>query len=588
MIYALAATLIVLLASTAATMAVTNDFPLAQNDNYQKQAYAAAQAGVQRYLFELNADSEYWTQCVPSGANWIYNTADAETPAAVPGSSTEGYAVKLLPAAGQSAYTSCSTSDPVDSMIQQSGIGSGTFRIAVTGYAGSGCPATPGTCTVKRTLVANLREQSFLDYSYFTTYETTDPLLQVDAAFFANQSDTSIEPSDQCQITAPTSTTCGTNFSTAVAGASTQCSQYRYAGRYTDSKAGYGAGNFFSDSSSPYQCTQIQFAPNDSLSGPFHSNDSVLICNSPTFGRNSADQVEFGGPNPGSVAASNCSDSPNIQGTYVQSSTLTMPKTNSLSAVAANGGASYSGVTCLNLTTSGIGVYLPTGSSTNCANLPNSAYSSVNYPANGVLYVNNSSAGCSLQYDVNNPVYTGNLGCGTVYVKGTTNNQLTIGADNDIVVDGNLTYNNATAMIGLVATNFIRAYHPVASPPCNQSGESNGAGSLTNLTIDAMMLSLNKSFVVDDYACGASLQKLTVLGGIAQNYRGTVGTTYYPCGYTSCPTNTGYTKNYTYDNRLLYQEPPHFLTPVEGAWKIARQTECDVYSTASSGCEATS
>ena len=42
---------------------------------------------------------------------------------------------------------------------------------------------------------------------------------------------------------------------------------------------------------------------------------------------------------------------------------------------------------------------------------------SISYPANGVLYVNNGA--CALTYDVDNPSYSGNTGCGTVYVKGT-------------------------------------------------------------------------------------------------------------------------------------------------------------------------
>ncbi len=75
-------------------------------DTSQKQAYAAAQAGIQRYLFDLNTNNTYWTQCVPSTANWIVNTGASETghQASVPGSSGESYSVMLLPASGQSTY----------------------------------------------------------------------------------------------------------------------------------------------------------------------------------------------------------------------------------------------------------------------------------------------------------------------------------------------------------------------------------------------------------------------------------------------------------------------------------------------------
>lgn len=61
---------------------------------------------------------------------------------------------------------------------------------------------------------------------------------------------------------------------------------------------------------------------------------------------------------------------------------------------------------------------------------------------------------------------------------------------------------------------------------------------------------------------GSSLGTLTVNGAISQKWRGPVGTT----------GGTGYIKNYNYDDRLRYQEPPQFLDPVEAAWHIQRET----------------
>ncbi len=59
-----------------------------------------------------------------------------------------------------------------------------------------------------------------------------------------------------------------------------------------------------------------------------------------------------------------------------------------------------------------------------------------------------------------------------------------------------------------------------------------------------------------------TLGTLTVNGAISQKFRGPVGTT----------GGTGYFKNYNYDDRLRYQEPPNFLDPVESAWHIQRET----------------
>ena len=56
-------------------------------------------------------------------------------------------------------------------------------------------------------------------------------------------------------------------------------------------------------------------------------------------------------------------------------------------------------------------------------------------------------------------------------------------------------------------------------------------------------------------------------GTIAQLYRGPVGT-------GSSSVSSGYAKNYNYDNRLAYAEPPYFLNPVSVAWTVQHQTEC--------------
>ena len=53
---------------------------------------------------------------------------------------------------------------------------------------------------------------------------------------------------------------------------------------------------------------------------------------------------------------------------------------------------------------------------------------------------------------------------------------------------------------------------------------------------------------------------LTVTGAIAQKFRGPVGTS----------GGTGYIKDYAYDDRLRYREPPHFIDPVQAAWRMSR------------------
>ena len=97
----------------------------------------------------------------------------------------------------------------------------------------------------------------------------------------------------------------------------------------------------------------------------------------------------------------------------------------------------------------------------------------------------------------------------------------------------------------------------------NKSEDPNGWGYLENPVIDAAILSTAHSFIVDNYACGKHLGELTVWGAIAQFWRGPVGT-----GSNS----TGYTKNYNYDERFKYLQPPDFLTPSSSQLKLDRIT----------------
>ena len=107
-----------------------------------------------------------------------------------------------------------------------------------------------------------------------------------------------------------------------------------------------------------------------------------------------------------------------------------------------------------------------------------------------------------------------------------------------------------------------------SSSPCGFNTSNGIYSSLTDPTIDAAILSVTHSFIVDNYNCGAPLGTLTVNGVIAQNYRGPVAT-----GGTGI--STGYAKDYVYDERLQSLSPPYFLNPVDAGWQVQRITECD-------------
>ncbi len=113
---------------------------------------------------------------------------------------------------------------------------------------------------------------------------------------------------------------------------------------------------------------------------------------------------------------------------------------------------------------------------------------------------------------------------------------------------------------------FVRVYHPITGIQSSSCGSTNFtlAGFTAIQQIDAAILSLAHSFMVDNYNRASSEGTLTVNGAIAQSYRGVVGTG---------NGNTGYIKNYNYDDRLKIREPPNFLDPIKTSWRIVRQVE---------------
>jgi hypothetical protein len=201
----------------------------------------------------------------------------------------------------------------------------------------------------------------------------------------------------------------------------------------------------------------------------------------------------------------------------------------------------------------------------------------VSWPTNGVLYVKNNSGGCAGEIPTDAD-YNESASCGNVYVSGTYSKSLTIAAANDVIIrptsgakvanrstDANITLvDGSDATLGLIANNFVRVAHRVSSCS-NYTGSDEPA--LTNVRIDAAIMSLLHSFTVDNYNCGKS-GTLTVNGAIVQRFRGAVGTT--GSGGTIA---TGYLKDYWYDDRLRFRSPPYFLDPLEASWEVINTQE---------------
>mgnify|MGYP003286803479 CR=1 FL=1 len=68
--------------------------------------------------------------------------------------------------------------------------------------------------------------------------------------------------------------------------------------------------------------------------------------------------------------------------------------------------------------------------------------------------------------------------CGNAWISGTYSSDLTIGADNDVIVEGDVARADDGVLLGLIANNFVRVYHPVTfgsgpgNPACTNTGDT--------------------------------------------------------------------------------------------------------------------
>jgi hypothetical protein len=506
MIVAMMVLMVTTLLIGAAFVAANGDVDNSKHDTEAKRAYYAARAGLSNFLYKLNKNNELWQTC-PSQATTT-----------LPGSTGATYAYAPMPANGQA---SCLSTNPVGTFID---LASGTFRMKFTG--------TSGTPAVSRTIVAQFRRQSPLDYLYYSKYETLDP------------------------------------------------------NTYSDPSAYQDCAAFIRDGR-PSHCGYIQWVTGDSINGPLYTQDQYYICGSPTFARvGTNDVMASAAPvNPSDTVGhgaviKGCTGNPTYNGAsgnpQAGAGTIDPPSDNTqLLPYAQTYGKTYTGKTTITISGN--------NASISNASVSGGAAQNVNLTTFPIIYVANGS-GCSSTYT---PYFNGTTNysnattCGNVQISTTSNYtaSFTIAAANDIIIKGDLTTDmSGSAVAGLVANNFIRVMHGVnrtQTSPSNCGTDSNiTAYTLDDVEIDAAILALQHSFIVDNYDCGSPISgHLNVTGAIAQIFRGTVGT---GGGGT---VNSGYLKNYNYDDRLAVLQPPYLFDLASSAWKVVRENSCTPGST---------
>jgi hypothetical protein len=357
------------------------------------------------YYAALAGINRYQYQLTTSPESWTKcPTIGSEgSPSKVTGTTDEAYYVKTL---GSTGHT-CESGKQA-TILETGGVAKGTFRILSTGTV------KEGTKTITRKIVATFSHPGFTKYVYESNYEVEDPV----------------------------------NYGTPAA----TCEHY-YAYRKANNLTTI--------------CPPIQFAPEDQVRGPMHTNDAAAICSSgsqkPTFGRvGHEDEIAMNG---GYYSASGCTNStPTINGKYTTSAGSLLPPSTDVELLEA-AGTKYNGRTEIELKTGTPNTMKVTNKNIGTKTVP--------FPSNGVIYVENSkSEACAItNYTPFKTDTVDDSGCGNVYVHGEYTESLTIASADDVIVNGNLTTTTengetsgeptGSATLGLIAENFVRVYHPV-------------------------------------------------------------------------------------------------------------------------------
>lgn len=162
-------------------------------------------------------------------------------------------------------------------------------------------------------------------------------------------------------------------------------------------------------------------------------------------------------------------------------------------------------------------------------------------PPDGVIYVETATTGASATRP------------GDVFISGTLDGRITVATEHNINITNHLEYavdaktnaacNDALGLISMhdvvVKTSCpddVRIYAHIMATGLDTASDTDG------------------SFGVEDYSSGSPRGQLIVHGGIAQAYRGAVGT----FSTSSGAMVTGYEKNYTYDTRFMEDPPPEY------------------------------
>ncbi|TBN57846.1 hypothetical protein EYE40_10840 [Glaciihabitans arcticus] len=574
-----------------------SSYTKARDDQDYNGALAAAYAAVEEYQSRLANNPAYVRFGNPASKYTSY--VNPTTP-----SDTSDMSIVSLPATTNPAFGVGKTGTWADVPGSSSNAqyryevnnahydSEGTLTLRATGRVGS----------ETRSIVADLKQDGFVNYVYFTDFETSDPY----------------DVTSSC---------------------------YKYA---------WGTGT----AQRPTSCGEIQFGANDVLDGAVHSNDKMVFCGA-EFKAKVTTEWNPVGTNVRYKKGSGCANPKPATLVVEASEHIEMPKTNLelkketrydlIASDVPNPGCLYTGPTSIVFKDNGdmvvkspwtkftqVGAALPVanqgrnlivGGKYVCGNptdLASAAGATVKVPDNNLIFVQDVPAlraGNAAAQDPNYTVktsppnttvkcdgyYTGptnnrvwnrpnnGLGypilgenyaketgapanaykcqSGDLFLEGKLKGKLTVAAQNFVYVVNDVTYKTpADDVLGIVGQEAVVVWNPSTGAASNgcittvSASIPNSCDSVANgRTIQGAILSVGHTFTVQNYASIGDRGKLNLLGSIAQKFRGPVGTGGDP--------GTGYDKVYKYDTRFVNIAPPKFLAPASTTYGVSTWSE---------------
>ncbi|MFZ0453338.1 MAG: hypothetical protein WAM24_06260 [Ignavibacteriaceae bacterium] len=307
----------------------------------------------------------------------------------------------------------------------------------------------------------------------------------------------------------------------------------------------------------------IWWTPNDTVWGPFHTQDYMYVYNHPVFlGPVSTAKnlvyYDYYQDYPSQIPQNPTnktqrkdyknsidSDAPVFKGGFDPGYNNPMP----LDGLADIKAAAQLG-----------GFYIPFSETTIPAHTEGTAWHPVYVPAQTVpdtAYITFNNNQVIVKMGYSKPETTYNLSDvapnGVLYVKGmnvrlkgTVEGQYTVAGEGDIFLDDNIVYktdplqhSNSTDLLGIVAKDNVMI-------------TNNHANNVDGINIDAAIYCQEGGFGAEDYNTRTYSHYINLLGGITQNKRQAVGT-------FGGSTNHGFYKRYRYDQRLWDKlAPPYY------------------------------